>query len=173
MSSAVTTFGVFKSLLKSAVTKDTSIDATTRASMLARIEALPRGVNITLDFSSVESTGGNVSVDDLLKSIEVAIGAGGNNRVVWARMTFDIPVTIAGTPSVIGALPGNVGASSNAAVDLADVGLEYRFSTADAWKTFDRNTVLEEVTAIQFAAAIADQVAALALPKLVIPAQQV
>lgn len=173
MASAVTTFGVFKGLLKAAVTKDTSLDAATKASMMARIEALPRDSRIVLDFATVESTGGNVSVDALAKSIEIAIGAGGNNRVTWARQTFDIPVNIGGTLSSMGALPGNVGASGSTPIDLADVGLEYRFSTSDPWKVFNRNTVLEEVSSIQFAAAIADQVAVVALPGLVLVAQQV
>lgn len=173
MSSAVTTFGVFKSLLKSAVTKDTNLDTTTRASMLARIESLPRDARLVLDFSTVESQSGFVSVDALAKSIEVAIGAGGNNRIVWARQTFDIPVNVSGTLSSMGALPGNVGASASTPIDLDDVSMEYRFSSSDTWKKFDRNTVLEEVTSIQFAAAIADQVAAVAVPGLVLVAQQV
>jgi hypothetical protein len=51
--------------------------------------------------------------------------------------------------------------------------MEYRLSSTDPWKSFDRNTVLEDVTSIQFAAAIADQAGAAALPGIVLIAQQV
>lgn len=173
MSSAVTTFGVSKSLLRDSVNKNASLDAATKSSMLARIEELPRDVRLLLNFDNAESFGGFVSVDSLAKSIEVAIGAGGNNRVVFELMDFTIPLTISGTLSARGFLPGNIGASANPEVAVADIALEYRLSATDPWKTFDRSTVLEEVTSIQFAAAIADQIAAAALPGLVLVAQQV
>lgn len=170
--SAVTTFGVFKSLLTNAVSKDTSLDTATKASVLARINALPRGVGIKLDFSTVESFGGLVTVDDLAKSIEVASGATGTNRVEWDLLTFSVPTTVSGTLTATGFLPGHVGASANPPVADADIAMEYRFSDTDNWKTFDRSTVLEGVTTIQFAAAIADQGGAVALPVISLIAQQ-
>jgi len=172
MSSPVTTFGVFKSLLTQAVTNDGSLSSTVRASMLARLNELPREVSISLDFSTVESTGGFASVSQLTRSIEVAIGAGGGNRVTWGLLSFAVPLTIGGMLTAAGFLAGNTGASAKPTVDLADVALQYRFSATDTWKAFDRNTVLYGVTAIQFAAAIADQIAAVALPGLHVVAIQ-
>jgi len=173
MSSAVTTFGVFKGLLKDSVNKNSSLDAATKSSMLVRVEDLPRDERVVLNFDNVASLSGQVTVDDLAKSIEVAIGVTGNNRVEWDLMTFAVPVSIAGTLTADGFLPGNIGASANPPVAAADISMEYRLSSTDAWKTFDRNTVLEEVSSIQFAATIADQVASAALPGLVLIAQQV
>lgn len=170
--SAVTTFGVFKSLLTNAINNDSSLDAATRSSMLARINELPREVSIALGFDTAESVAGQVTVDDLAKSIEVASGATGNNRVEWTLMTFAIPLTISGTLGARGFLPGNVGVSPNPRVADADISVEYRFSATDTFKTFDRSTVLKEVTSIQFAARIADQGSDASLPGLVFVTEQ-
>jgi len=172
MTTAVTTFGVFKSLLTNSVSNDSSLDAATKASMLVRINDLPRDVRVVLDFSTVESFGGLVTVDDLAKSIEVAVGATGTNRIEWDLLIFAVPLAVSGTLTATGFLPGHVGASANAPVADADIAMEYRFSGTDVWKTFDRSTVLEGVTAIQFAAAIADQGGAAALPLLALIARQ-
>ena len=172
MASTVTTFGVFQSLLTNSVNNDASLDSATKASMLVRLAELAREVGIVLDFSNKESVGGSVTVDDLAKSIEVAIGASGTNLVTWNLMTFSVPLMVSGTLSDAGFLLGNVGASVNGPVAAADIVLKYRMSSADAWKTFDRSTVLREVTSIQFAADIADQVGAVALPGLILVTQQ-
>lgn len=170
--SAVTTFGVFKSLLTNSINNDASLSAAVKSSMLARVNELPREVSLLQDFSNVDSTGGLVTVNNLTKSIEVAVGATGTNRVEWEMATFAVPTRISGTLSSSGFLPGHGGASPNALTALADIALQYRFSSTDAWKAFNRNTVLEGVTQIQFSAAIADQVGATALPGIVLVAQQ-
>ena len=53
--STVTTFGVFQQLLRDAVNADTTLSATTKASMLARIDDLPQQCIVVEDFASVES----------------------------------------------------------------------------------------------------------------------
>lgn len=173
MASAVTTFGIFQALLNRAVNADASLDSATRASMLVRIQDLARDVGVALDFSSVDSTGGLASVSEATRSIEVASGVTGANRVEWEPLTFSVPVVISGGAGTRGFLAGHVGASANAAVDSADISMQYRTGASEAWKAFDRNTVVDGASWIQFAANIADQVAAKALPALNLVARQV
>lgn len=170
--STVTTLAIFKQLLTRSVNADTSLDTTTRASMLARIEDMTSDVALLLDYSTVESVSGQVVLNGLNRSIEVGIGSTGNNRVIWSAMTFSVPVDICGGSGTQGFLPGHVGSSANPPVVTTDIIMEYRFSTADVWKKFDRNSFLEDVTNIQFAAAIADQVADAALPAINLIAEQ-
>ena len=170
--SPITTFGVFKNLLTQAVNNDSTLSSAVKSSMLARLNELPREVGIALDFSTVESVAGFVSVSQITRSVEVAIGASGSNRATWGLLSFGVPLTIGGMKTAAGFFAGNTGASANTPVAIADVALEYRLSATDSWKSFDRNTVLYGVTAIQFAAAIADQVAAVALPGLHLGAVQ-
>jgi hypothetical protein len=170
--STVTTLAIFKQLLTNAVNADASLDDTTRASMLARIADMTSDVALLLDFSNVSSVAGQVSLDELNRSIEVATGATGNNRVIWNQMTFAVPVDISGSRGERGFLPGHVGSSGNSPVDSADISLEYRFGATDPWKKFTRNSLLEDVTTVQFAAAIADQGADAALPTLNLIAEQ-
>jgi len=170
--STVTTLAIFKQLLTKSVNADTTLDDTTRASMLARIDDMTEDVALLLDYSNVESVAGQVSVDELNRSIEVATGATGNNRVIWNAMTFSVPVDINGGLGERGFLPGHVGSSGNSPVANADISLEYRFGNTDPWKKFDRNSFLEDVTAIQFAASIADQAGDAALPTLNLIAEQ-
>lgn len=172
MVSPITTFGVFKSLLTQAVNNDGTLSSAVKSSMLARLNELPREVSIALDFSTVESVAGFVSVSPITRSVEVAIGASGSNRATWGLLNFGVPLTIGGVKTADGFFAGNAGASANPLVDITGVSLEYRLSATDAWKAFDRNTVLYGVTAIQFAAAVADQVAAVALPGLHLVAVQ-
>lgn len=170
--STVTTLAIFKQLLTKSVNADTTLDDTTRASMLARIDDMTEDVALLLDYSNAESVAGQVSIDALNRSTEVASGATGNNRVIWNSMTFSVPVDISGGLGERGFLPGHVGSSGNLPVATADISLEYRFGTTDPWKKFDRYSLLEDVTTIQFAAAIADQVADAALPTLNLVAEQ-
>jgi hypothetical protein len=170
--STVTTWAIFKQLLTNSVNADTSLDDTTSASILARIADMTADVALLLDFSSVESVAGQVTLDELNRSIEVASGATGNNRVIWNLMTFAVPVDISGSLGTRGFLAGHVGSSVNSPVAEADITLEYRFSATDPWKKFDRNSLLEDVATIQFAAAIADQGSDAALPTLNLVAEQ-
>lgn len=173
MPSAVTTFGIFQSLLTNSVNSDASLDPTTKASMLTRIAELAREAAVLLDFSNVESTVGQAAVAEATRSIEVVSGATGNNRVVWDLMTFTVPVTISGGLGTRGFLAGHVGASVNGPVVEADISLQYRLSSTDTWKAFDRNTILEDIITVQFAADIADQGSDAALPTLNLVARQV
>lgn len=175
MTSPISTFGIFQALLTRSVNADTSLDSSAKSAMLTRIRELTKDKLIELDYSNVESTGGNVTVSALTRSIEVALGVVGNNRVIWKPMTVAVPLTVAGTLTALGFFTGNVGASAHAALVAADIGLQYRFGPSDPlWKRFDRNLVLDdEVTTIQFAVDIADQIANLALPTLIVPASQV
>lgn len=173
MASTVTTFGIFKQLLIDAINADTNLGTTAKASMLSRVNELARHVPIELGFAEVESTSGFVSVDEAAKSIEVVSGAGGTNSVIYDPLTFTVPVNVDGLLTNQGAFAGNVGASSNGPVAESDITLQYRLSATDTWKAFDKNTLLEEVTFLQLRANIADQVASLALPILVLVAKQV
>lgn len=162
---AVTTFDIFKSLLQTAVNEATSIDAATKASMTTRITELPKQEIVDLTFANVDSAFGFVTVDDTNKSIEVAIGTPGTNRVEWNEMTWQVPRQIRGTPGTDGGAGnggfwlGEIGTSATPAkVAEADITLQYRLGSADAkWKNFDDTTVLDGVTAIIFGADIADQ----------------
>lgn len=170
----VSTFGVFVQLLTRSVNDDASLDEATKVSMLSRLADLARDVGITLDYSEVETVAGSVSLDELNKSIEVATGSIGNNRVVWNLMKFSVPLHINGSLGTKGFLVGHTGASPNAAVAEDDISLEYRFDSNETFKRFDRNTVLEGVTSIQFAAAIVDlQGSDAALPGISLIARQV
>ncbi len=172
MATTTTTFAIFQSLLRESVTKDTALSSATRAAMLARIDDLARDVELLFNFDNVDSSAGSVSIDHANKSIELAVGVLGTNRVEWSLMTFSVPVTISGVKTAIGAFFGNAGTSVNALVADADISLQYRFSSTDNWKNLDKATVLETVTAIQIAADIADQASIAALPGVVIVAKQ-
>lgn len=170
--SGVSTFSVFKQLLQQSVDKNSSLDAATKATMTTYIAQLDENVLLELTFANHESTGGAVTINEALKAIEVAIAALGTNRVEWEEMVFTVCHTIDGTKGEIGALLGHGGNSANALVAASDISLQYRLSSTDTWKAFDRQTVLTGVTRIQFAADIADQVAAGSLPTLTVIAVQ-
>lgn len=170
---AVTTFGIFQSLLTNAVNSDATLDASTKASMLTRINELARADLLLFDVNNVLSVQGNVSKSEATQSIEVAIGAGGTNRVEWAAKQFTVPIDIDGTLGTRGFLPGHVGQSANPAVAMTDVSLFYRTSSNGTWLPFTRSTLLRGVTYIQFAANIADQLAVAALPQVNVPVYQV
>jgi hypothetical protein len=167
----VTTFDIFKSLLQTAVNEATSIDSATKASMTTRITELAKQEIVDLTYATVDSTGGFVTVDDANKSIEVAIGSPGTNRVEWDELTWQVPRQIRGTPGTDGGAGnggfwlGEIGTSVTAVkVPEADITLQYRLGTADAnWKNFDDTTILDGVTAIIFGADIADQPGAAAV----------
>lgn len=163
---SVTTFGIFQALLNKSVNADASLDASTKASMLTRINELARRDHLLLDCNNFESGQGNVSVSLATSSIEVASGVVGTNRVQWAPRTFSVPVDIDGSLGARGFLPGHGGQSANPLVDLDDISLLYRTSSTGSWQPFSRNTILREVSWIQFAAAIADQVADAAMPQV-------
>jgi hypothetical protein len=170
--STVTTFAIFQQLLRNAVNNDSSLDATTKASMLARIDDLPQMGVLVEDYATAESYTGDVTVDPANRSIEIGTTATGINRVIFALHTFPVPVTIAGADTLTGFYTGGTGVSPNPEVAIADLGVQYRFSTTDSWKNLSQSSLLKGVTAIQLAVDIADQVALAALPQIVLAITQ-
>jgi hypothetical protein len=170
--SGVSTFAIFRQLLQQSVDGNSQLDSSTRASMTTYIAALSKEENVELTFADVESTGGSVTVDEALKAVQVATGVLGTNRVVFDEITWTVEHTVNGTKGEIGALVGHGGNSPDALIATADISLQYRLSSTGTWKAFDRQTVLNGVTTIQFAADIADQVADGTLPTLLIAASQ-
>lgn len=162
---SVTTFDIFKSLLQTAVNEATSIDSATKASMITRITELAKQEIIDLTFATVDSAFGFVTVDEVNKSIEIAVGTPGTNRVEWDEMTWQVPRQIRGTKGTDGGAGnggfwlGEIGTSATAVkVPEADITVQYRLGASDGnWKNLDDTTVLDGVTAIIFAADIADQ----------------
>lgn len=174
MASTVTTFAIFKSLLTQSVAANPSLDAATRAAMNTRISELANEDRIVLDQPKVQSVGGNVSEDTANGSINVALGVPGSpNRVEFDPLTYLVPVRVDGTKGIRGFLPGHAGTSVLPLVAQADISLQYRTSATAAWTNFDRTTVVDEVTWIQFAATIATQLANGSVPAINIHAEQV
>ena len=171
--STVSTFGIFQSLLTNSVNSDTTLDAATKASMLARITAIPRYDLLGFTAGNVVSTTGLATVNAALNEIAVATGVTGNNRVVWGGVTFVVPVDISGSLGERGFLPGHGGDGTDGLVALADISLQYRLSATGVWAAFNRSTSLKGVTYIEFAADIADQGSDAVLPQVNIPAYQV
>jgi len=170
----VSTFEIFKTLLTNSVNADASLSSSTKASMVIRIADLARSYPLILNYENQDSVAGNVSVSEALKSILIASGAPGTpNRVEFDLVNFSVPVRIDGTQGAIGALIGHGGTSLDPLVDTADITLQYRLTASGTWKAFNQTTLLDNVTSVQFAAAIADQGSAASLPELHIVAQQV
>lgn len=168
----VTTFEIFKNLLLNAVNGDSSLDTATRASMVTRVNELPREMILDLTVSNAESVQGSVSKEVANVALLVTTGSSGNNRVTWEEMEFPVPVQIDGTVGVKGFLPGHSGEATDPQVDVDDVSVQYRLGSSDDWKAFTRNTVLHGVSKIQFAADIADQGSESAMPNIHIRARQ-
>jgi hypothetical protein len=173
MASTVTTFAVFQTLLQRSVDLDPNLDSATKAAMKTRIQNLAREQEIVLGQPKASSTSGAVTENPTTQSIDVAIAALGTNRVEFDPIQFFVPVTVDGTKGVRGFMPGVAGTSVLPLVAQAGITLQYRLASGDPWSNFDRTTLLSEVTWIQFAANIADQVAASSLPDIHIHAEQV
>lgn len=174
MASTVTTFGVFKTLIQRSVELDANLDTATKAAIRTRLQNLPQEQEIVLDQSKASSVGGNVSENTTTRSINVALGAPGSpNRVEFDAMSFFVPVRIEGTEGIGGFMPGHAGSSALPLVVQADITVQYRLASGDPWATFDRTTILDEVTWVQFAVVIAEQDANGSLPALHIHAEQV
>ena len=141
--------------------------------MKTRIQNLPREQEIVLDQSKAQSVTGAVTENTTTKSLDVAIAVLGTNRVEFDPIQLFVPVTVDGTRGIRGFLPGHAGTSALPLVAQSGITLQYRLAAGDPWATFDRTTLLPEVTWIQFAAAIADQVATSALPAIHVHAEQV
>jgi len=171
--STVTTFAVFQALLSRSVDLDPNLDSATRASIKTRVQNLQREQEIVLDQSKALSVTGAVTENTVSKSLDAAIAALGTNRVEFDPISLFIPVTVDGTRGIKGFMPGHAGSSALPLIVQADITIRYRLAAGDPWSTFDRTTVLPEVTWIQFAVDIADQIATSSLPAIHIHAEQV
>lgn len=173
MASTVTTFAVFQTLLARSVDLDPNLDSATKSSMKTRVQNLVREQEIVLDQPKALSVTGAVTENASSKSLDVAIAALGTNRVEFDPIQLFIPVTVDGTRGIRGFMPGHAGTSVLPLVAQTGITVRYRLASGDPWATFDRTTLLPEVTWIQFAVDIADQVAASSLPAIHIHAEQV
>lgn len=172
MASTVTTLAIFKTLMLRSVDLDPNLDTATKAAMKVRIQNIASEQEVVLDQSKVLSAQGNASEVPATRSIKVLLGAP-VSRVEFDPITYFVPVRVDGTHGVRGFLPGHAGASALPLVAQADLSIQYRLASSDAWAAFDRNTVLPEVTWIQFAVDIAQQLADSAVPALHIHAEQI
>lgn len=172
MPSTVTTFAVFQSLLQQSIDSNSYLDAATKAALKTRAANLPRQQDIVLDQSVALSVSGSVTEDVPNRTLAVDTGVG-PNRVEFDPMIFVVPLRVNGTKGVRGFLPGHSGTSAVDQVVSADVSLQYRLASSDAYQNFDRSTVLDEVTWIQFAANVAVQTVASVLPAIHVHAEQV
>jgi len=171
MASTVTTFAVFVTLLQRSIDLDPNLDTATKASLKTRAANLARQQDIVLDQSKLLSTSGQATEDVTNRAIN--IGSPGVSGAEFDPMSFVIPIRVDGTKGVHGFLMGHAGTSSNPLVDQADITLKYRLASGDQYQKFDRNTVLDEVTWIQFSVDIVDPTALSSLPALHIHAEQV
>lgn len=170
--SGVSTFAIFQQLLQQSVNKNSSLDAATQASMTTYIAVLSKTVLAELTFANAESFSGAASIDEALKSIRVATAALGTNRVEFEEIVWTVCHTVDGTKGEIGALIGHGGNSPDPLLATSDITMEYRLSSSDTWKAFDRQTLLTGITRIQFAVDIADQGSDATLPSLAVVAYQ-
>lgn len=164
-----TTFSMFQQLLRNSINNDSSLEATLKAALLLRVDYLARLEHRVMGASEVNQISGG-TVDEATDSITVPNGSGA--EIVFDMLTFGTPVQIDGTIAGIGLLLGHVGQGSNPAVAEADITLQYRTSTAGAWKAFGRNIVLSDISTIQFKATIATQGADADVPQLHLVAEQ-
>jgi hypothetical protein len=171
MASTVTTFAVFQTLLQRSVENDAYLDTATKAALRARIQFLAKEQEIVLDQAKTLSVSGSVTENVPNKALVVGTGAG-PNRVEFDPMTMVVPRRVDGTHGIGGFLPGHAGTSVLALVPQDEISLQYRLGPSDAYQDFDRTTVLDEVTWIQFAADIDVQLANAALPAIHIHAEQ-
>lgn len=164
-----TTFEMFKQLLDESIQANTSLGTVMQAALRTRVGVLPRLEEVELTSRNVESSVGGV-VDEANDVITVPTGSGAT--IVFDLINFGTPCRIEGTQGAIGALIGHLGGGTNPAVADSDISLQYRASSSDTWKAYDRTTVIESVTTVQFQAIIAVQGADADLPQLHIVAEQ-
>lgn len=172
MPSTVTNFAVTQSLLSQSIDSNSYLDAATKAALKTRVANLAKQQDIVLDQSKVLSTTGGCAENVPNRVVTVNTGAG-PNRVEFDPMTFLVPLRVDGTKGVGGFLPGTIGTSQLPQVAAEDITLQFRLAASDAFQDFDKSTVLDEVTWIQFAANVAVQLALSALPVINVHAEQV
>lgn len=165
-----TTFSMFQQLLRNSVNNDSTLEATLKSALLLRIDYLCRDEHHVMGASQVNAISGG-TVDEATDSIEVPDAA--TAEITYDLITFGTPVTISGAMSSLGLLLGHTGQGSNPAVVEADITLQYRETDTDSWKAFTRTVVLNDVSSVQFKAAVAVQTGDHDMPQLhVIPVQE-
>jgi hypothetical protein len=164
-----TTFSMFQQLLKNAIDSDSNLDTTMKSALKLRVDALPKIEQVELTAQNVDSST-NVTVDEATDTITVPDASDGT--VEWEMVTFSTPVRIDGTQGDIGVLIGHIGQGSNTPVANADITLQYRETSTGTYKSFGRNVVIDEVSAIQIKATIATQTGDHDLPQLHLIAEQ-
>lgn len=152
-------------LLSEAVDADADLSDTMISGLKNRITYLSREELVTLGAENAESFTGDASVDEATNSITIVSGAS-PSTVIFEMSTFGTPCRVLGSKGDIGALVGHVGEGSNSPVANADISLTYRTSSSGTWIAFTRNTVLDNISTIQFKATIAAQGADADLPQL-------
>lgn len=169
-----TTFQVTQQLLKESVDSNTNLSSISKAALKNRVDALPRDDARSLGSTNISASQGNVSIDAVAGSIEVATGAPSSpNRVEFQEHSFSTPVRIVGSDgAAFGLLVGGVGESVNPPVVTADITAQYRLTSTDTWKAWTRSTIIESTKTVQFAVEVATQSVASALPKLWFVAEQ-
>lgn len=164
-----TTFSMFQELLKDSINANSSLSSTMAAALLLRVDALPKYEPHALTAQNVNAiTGG--TVDEATDSITVPSGSGA--EITWDLISFSTPVRIEGVDGPFGVLVGHVGQGSNSPVANADITLQYRETTTGTWRSFTRNTVLDEVSSVQFKATVGTQGADADMPQLHVIAEQ-
>ena len=164
-----TTFSMFVELLKESIDANSSLTSLMKSALKARCDALPRQEMHDLTVDEVNSSTG-VTLDTVNGVITVPIGPGG--EVVFDLITFDTPVRITGSLGPFGALIGHTGQGTNPVINNADLTMKYRTSVSGSWRTFNRTTVVDELSTVQFGLDIAAQVAIADIPQLHIVAEQ-
>jgi len=168
-----TTFSMFQQLLKDSVDANSNLTTTLSVALKARVDAMSAMELVSLTATNVDSTVGNVAVDETTNSIVVSTGAPPvENRVIFDMATFATPVRVSGTYGEFGAVLGHDGSGANDPVASADITLYYRYATTASWVIFNRQTVLDEVSTLQMSAVIATQAADADMPQMHLVAEQ-
>ena len=164
-----TTFEIFIQLVKEALDDSSVLTDVMTAALKVRADALARIEFAKLSAGDVLSSS-DVTVDEATDALTVADGDTG--YVIFNLMEFDTPVRIDGTYGDIGALVGHVGQGANAPVANADITISYRLGSSGTFIAFRRNTVLPNVTEIQFRVDVSLQTGDHDIPQLFLVAEQ-
>jgi len=172
--STTTDFDTFKRLLDEAIAANDDLTTAMQTALRARVALLTKLELLELGDGNAEAANStNVTIAEATDSITVTDSLAG--VVTWAMETYDTPMRVIGARGVdgAGALIGDEGGAGNARVDvIATVTIQYRLSSTDTWKAFDRTTYLTGITAIQFRANITAAAGDRDLPKLWVVLEQ-
>jgi len=172
--STTTDFDTFKRLLDEAIAANDDLTTAMQTALRVRVGLLPKLDLLELGDGNAEAANStNVVISEATDSITVTDSLAG--VVTWAMESYDTPMRVIGPRGVdnVGALIGDEGSAGNTRVDvIATVTLQYRLTSTDTWKAFDRTTYLTGVTSIQFRANITVAAGDRDLPKLWVVLEQ-